>query len=420
MKKSLLFLSIIILMGLGACTTQNNEDDITQPEGTKVVLNINAASKKLVKSSSNFGIDLTNKIAEKEIKKANWMISPLSITLALAMTYNGADGDTKKAMEETLRLKGLNINEINNNFKDLVNKLLSVDKKVDIAIANAIWCKRGFDIIPNFMNVNKKFYNAEVSELDFLKPEAVDIINTWVANNTNDKITSIFDKLPKSTIMVLANAIYFKGIWKYNFKPEKNIQLPFFYKDGSTKEIEMMRCKADFRIFSNNKIALVEMPYGQGNWVMDLVMTNDNEPIEELMKTLTTDKWNNWISKLSEPTTVGVILPPFKFDYTKQLKECLTELGMGIAFDPENADFKKINKKKDICISKVKHKTFIELNEKGTEAAAVTAVVMVETTSVGGGSSNPVFTFDKPFMFAIREVSTNTIAFIGKVGDPKR
>ncbi len=414
MNKSL-FLSIMILIGLSACTPNNIIEEPLPTEPIK--LNISLSSQKIVGSSSNFGIDLVNKVAEFETQKENWMISPLSITLALAMTYNGADGDTKKAMEETMRLKGLDINEINSSFKDLISKLLRVDKRVEIDIANSIWYKNGFSIIPDFIKVNRDFYGAEVKGLDFSNQASKDIINNWVAEHTNNKIPTIIDKIDPNTMMFLINAVYFKGLWKHRFNPDNNIYKPFYYKNGYDRRLEMMKRKEEFKTFTKDDIVMLEMPYGQGNWVIDLVMTTDKTSIDDVMQKLTTDQWNMLVGGL-RTSDVTVVLPPFKFKYDLQLAKCLTELGMGVAFDIKNANFSKINNNRKLAISEVKHKTFIELNEKGTEAAAVTSVGLA-VTSVGPSHENKII-FDKPFMFAIREISTNTIAFIGKVGDPKR
>ncbi len=411
--KKITFLTILFLIVLSACT----KNDSDEPLPTKPIeLNISLSAKKMVSSSSNFGIDLTKKIAAQETKD-NWMISPLSITLALAMTYNGADGDTKKAMAETMRLNGLTIDEVNESFKDLIAKLLKVDKRVDVAIANSIWYQKGFSVLPDFIKTNKDFYNAEVQGLDFASEASKNIINNWVAGNTNNRIKKMVDKIDQNTVMFLINAIYFKGLWKYRFNPKEGVDKPFYYKNGNDKLLRMMRREADFKTFMKDDIVVVEMPYGQGNWAIDLVMTNDKRSIDEIMKQLTADQWNAWINGLARNSRSSVVLPPFKFEYDIKLNKCLGELGMGIAFDAAKANFSKINKAREMFISEVKHKTFIELNEKGTEAVAATHVVS-EVTSVG--PSHKVFTFDRPFMFAIREVTTNTIAFIGKVGDPKR
>ncbi len=411
--RTISFLLLIIVIGFTSCDKKSTEE----PEKKEPVnININRTTKSLVASSSNFGIDLVNKVAEIETAKDNFMISPLSVTIALAMTYNGADGETKKAMEKTLKFKGIDIKEVNANLKDLINKLLNVDKKIDISIANSIWYRNNFNVLPEFINTNKEFYHAEVETLDFSSTAAKDIINKWVADNTKNKIESIIDEISPDAVMYLINAIYFKGMWKYRFDPKNNYKADFHCQDGSVKKVEMMKCKADFKRFTDKDVTVLEMPYGQGNWVIDLLMPNDNQSIDELMKNLTADQWNLWINSLSKSTETDVHLPPFKFEYKIELKKCLSVLGMGIAFS-DLADFSKINGEGGISISKVKHKTFIELNEKGTEAAAVTSVEMV-FTSVGPNAN--ILRFDKPFMFVIREVSTNTIAFIGKVGQPER
>lgn len=409
MKTKLVF-TIIIFAVFIAC----NKDENNVP--TEVAeLKISSSTKKMVKSSSNFGIDLINVIAEKEDDDKNWMISPYSITLALAMTYNGADKETKIAMANTIKISGLEDDLINENYKSLSEKLINVDKTVNVGIANSIWYKNGFNVIPNFINVNKNYYNAEVRGLDFSNASSKNIINNWVANNTNNKIEKIINNIDANTVMFLINAIYYKGVWKYKFDSKLNKNMMFVCKSGEKKSIGMMNAQFNLRQYSNNDIIMLEMPYGRGNWVMDLIMPITDKSIDEVMANISADNWNKWVNGLSQPQKVNVFLPPFKFEYETELKEYLSTLGMGIAFNEGEANFTRINKGGELFISKVKHKTFIEVNEEGTEAAAATVVVL-DYTSVGNNGN--VVIFDRPFMFVIREVSTNTMLFVGKIAKP--
>jgi len=178
------------------------------------------------------------------------MISPLSVSLALAMTYNGAGGDTKEAMEKTLELSGFTVDEINENYKILIDALASVDPKVLMSIANSIWYKQTFNVEQDFINVNQDYFYAEVSPLDFTNPDAVTTINNWVADKTKNKITKILDAIPADAVMYLINAIYFKGIWKYEFDESDTEEKPFYLSDGTTKDVPMMVQEGSFNYLS--------------------------------------------------------------------------------------------------------------------------------------------------------------------------
>ena len=345
------------------------------------------------------------------------MISPLSVSLALAMTYNGADGDTKEAMKKTLELYGLTVDEINENYKILIDALASVDPKVLMSIANSIWYRQTFEVEQDFINVNENYFNAEVSPLDFNDPDAVTTINNWVAGKTKNKITEILDAIPADAVMYLINAIYFKGIWKYEFDESDTEEKPFYLSDGTTKDVPMMIQEASFNYLSNDILQAVEMPYGAGNYSMIILLPQYNKSLDDIIDQLSNENWNKWLSEFYEAEKLQIHLPKFKFEYKNQLNDELKNMDMGIAFDPEYADFSKINSTWQLFISRVIHKSFIEVNEEGTEAAAVTLVEMNYTSF--GGETGIHFYVNQPFIFAIKEKYTNTIIFMGKVMEPE-
>jgi serine protease inhibitor len=375
-------------------------------------ISFNEKEKSLAEASSNFGIVLFKKTIKSE-NVDNVMISPLSISLALAMTYNGADGETKTAMENALCLNGQGTEEINQSFRKISESLLDVDKQVDISIANSIWYKKGISVLADFISMNQDYYNAQVNALNFDEPESKDLINAWVAGHTNQKIPEIVDEIDPMSVMFLINAIYFKGPWKFKFEKANNHTGTFYLANGTTKQVEMMNQYAELAHFYNNLMTMVEIPYGQGNWAMDLILPNEGKSIGDVLDEMSTDNWNTWISSLGTPSGMNISLPAFKFDYKKKLNDILSDMGMAVAFDPKSADFSKICGIGDLYISKVLHKTYIEVNEEGTEAAAATSVE-IAYNSAGG------LCFDRPFIFVIREITTGTILFIGKLGNPER
>lgn len=395
-----------------SCNKSEDVKPILEPKPLDQTLNLKA--KELSQSSSDFGFDLFKTIESQGETEQNWMISPLSVSLALAMTYNGANADTKTAMENTLGFNELSADEVNSNLKQLSEALINVDDRVDVSIANSIWYKNGFNVLPEFISTNQNYYNAEVSSLDFSSSNAVDVINNWVKANTQNKIPTIVEQIDPNVVMYLINAIYFKGNWKYKFDASENIQSEFTYEDGSKQDIEMMTQKAKVKHLVNEEVDMVELPYGRGNWVMNIVLPIGANSTDDIIRNLSSSKWDTWVNSLSSPTDITLRIPPFKFEYKKTLNDMLKAMGMSIAFTGA-ADFSKMANA-DIYIDKVEHKTFIEVNEEGTEAAAVTSVSMKELIM----PSEIFFICDKPFLFVIREQTTGTILFIGEVGNPQR
>jgi len=404
-------LAAFILLVSYSCEMENN------PEPYPNEIELTQKGKVLVEADNLFGIKLFKEVLQAEEPETNVMISPLSVSLALAMTYNGADGDTKAAMEETLELAGLTTDQINENYKFLIDALSSVDPKVLMNIANSIWYKHTFPVEQDFIDVNMNYYYAEVSPLDFGDPGAVNTINNWIADKTNDLITEVLDFIPADAVMYLINAIYFKGIWKFEFDEAETEEEPFYLSNGTTKDVPMMVQEESFNYLSNDWVQAVEMPYGQGNYSMIVLLPQTGKTLNEVVEELSNETWNNWLGDFHKEEKVVIHLPRFKFEYEDSLNNELINMGMEIAFNSYNADFSKINPDWQLFISRVIHKSFIEVNEEGTEAAAVT--VVEGSIYCTGGETYISFHVNQPFLFAIREKYTNTIIFIGKVMEPE-
>lgn len=404
------FIAVFVILVCYSC-------EKTDPEPDPNEIQLTQKGKVLVEADNLFGIKLFKEVVQAEEPEKNVMISPLSVSLALAMTYNGADGDTKEAMEETLELAGLTTDQINENYKILIDALSSVDPKVLMSIANSIWYKHTFSVEQDFININQNYYYAEVSPLDFYDPNAVNTINNWVADKTNDLIMEVLDYIPADAVMYLINAIYFKGIWEFEFDEADTEEESFYLSDGTTKDVPMMVQEESFNYLSNDVIQAVEMPYGSGNYSMIVLLPQTGKTLNDVVDALTNENWNSWLGEFRKEEKVVIHLPKFKFEYKNLLNDELITMGMGIAFDPFNADFSKINPDRQLYISRVIHKSFIEVNEEGTEAAAVTVVEIFETSA--GGETFIPFYVNQPFLFAIKEQYTNSIIFIGKVMDPE-
>ncbi len=411
--QKLFYLILVPALLLGSCQKSPG------PEPGPKVISLDQKSLQLLQTSNDFAFDIFNKVVSFDEDKGNLMISPLSISLALAMTYNGADGTTKEAFEKTLHLNGLSVEEINQSYQSLVNALLSVDPKVIMEIANSIWYRNDFSVEDSFLNINKNYYNSEVRKLNFSDPASVDIINSWVSDKTHEKIGKIIDKIEPANVMFLINAVYFKGIWKYQFNKEDTKEEPFFDKNGNLfKNVQMMSFKEKINYTSNDLLRAIDLPYGQGNFSMSILLPDYGISADSIISSMNKDSWSNLINSFSNDTEVNVYLPKFKIEYKKELIPDLTQLGMGVAFSG-GADFTKINKGGNLYISSVKHKTFIEVDEEGTEAAAVTSVTISYTSAGGGGDGSIEFRADHPYIFVIREQTTGAILFMGKVIEPE-
>lgn len=399
-------LLLFVILSLFSCNKVEVKKD-------PIPIEISQKAQEILSASNQFGFEILQKAFE-ESGDNNLMISPLSITQALSMTYNGANGETKTAFENVLHYEGQTPAEVNQAALDLTTALLEVDSKVDIKIANSIWYRQGFSVEQDFINANQTYYNAEVSELDFSNPASKDIINNWVDEKTNHKIDKIVDNINADDIMFLINAIYFKGSWKAEFDKSDTEEEPFYLVDGSTKNVAMMKIENDFSVYFEPDYSAIDLPYGQGNYSMVVLLPNDDSSLNELINQLDNEEWNTLMQSMGEPSAWNLELPKFKFEYENTLNNELIDLGLGLAFT-DSAGFTGINKNGGLKISRVKHKTFVEVNEEGTEAAAVTSVVM-EYTSVGPNTNT--FIIDHPFLFVIKEKYTNAILFIGTVTDP--
>jgi serpin B len=409
--KRIVLISIILGIILSGHSCDRFSD---KPEPKK--MNLTKKSLELIESDNNFGLDFFQKVSTVNTTE-NIMVSPLSVALALGMTYNGAEGTTKDAMKEALKLGSLTDEEINASYKSIIDQLLKLDPKVILSIANSIWYKLNFQVQNEFIDLNKEYYYAEVNELDFTLPDAKDIINGWVNEKTKGLIPAIIDNIPPEAVMYLINAIYFKGVWMYEFDPDDTREQDFYPEDGMTQKVDMMQMEGDLLFTSNDLFEAISLPYGDGQFNMFIMLPKGENTTGDIVAELNNDNWNTWINSLGTQQVV-VKLPKFKFEFFRLLNDDLSSMGMGIAFDPDNADFSGINPDNELYISRVLHKTFIEVNEEGTEAAAVTAVE-IGTTSVGPEPNVRYFTADHPFLFAIRENSSGTILFMGRVNLPE-
>lgn len=377
-------------------------------------LMLTAAEKRQAGHNNAFTFKLFKAVSENEPSGKNLFISPLSAAIALGMTSNGSSGETLEAMRSTLGFSDMTEDEMNSYFKKLSSDLPLLDPKTTFNTANSIWYRKGFEVLPEFKKTNSEYYEAVMEELNFSDPSAKETINSWVKDKTKGRIPTIIDApISDSTVMYLINAIYFKGQWKYQFGKSKTKKMPFYLDENNFVQTDFMTAKAEVRTLDNSYGRFLELPYGNEKFSMVILLPSKEKTLEKLTNTLTPDVWDQSMADM-RPLTANVTLPKFKFDYEKVLNDDLSNLGMGIAFSG-GADFTRINPGGNLSISTVKQKAFVEVNEEGTEAAAVTSVG-IELTSMP--SPPPSITINRPFLFVIKENNTGLILFIGKMNNP--
>ncbi len=403
----------ILLMTATGMSCQKTGDPI--PQDLKEVAEKSA---QLIAADNRFGLELFRRVTAEAGENDNTMISPLSVSLALAMTWNGAVGDTRSDMEKTLQLHGLTAEQINLGYKTLVSALASADPDVQLRIANAIFYHHLLKVRADFIAVNRDFFDAEVTGLDFRAPSALPAINGWVSEKTNRLIPTILDQLNPDLLMVLLNAIYFKGAWQTDFDEKGTHPLPFRFGDGTNGSVETMSMTTSLDYTSNDLFSAVNLPYGQGDFRMTVFLPRTGKSTADVIAALGDDQWNRWMNDFRRVSEVEVKMPRFKFAWNMTLNKLLSAMGMERPFSAAAADFSAITGNRDLYIGFVIHKTFIDVNEKGTEAAAVTAVGMYTTSMPADPPEKIRFTVDRPFLFAITERNTGAILFIGEMNAP--
>ena len=369
---------------------------------------LSVVEQQLVGASNRFGFDLFRRVYAAE-SGPNVFLSPLSASMALGMTLNGAAGDTWSDMRAALAFDQLSAAQINESYRSLIALLTDLDPAVRFSIANSVWARQGFTVLPSFYDVVHEYFAGEARSLDFDDPQSVNIINGWISGATNGRIEKGIDQISQADMMFLINAIYFNGDWRETFDPDRTRRAPFLRPDGSTVDVDMMTGKIELGFAVDPRWTAGELPYGGGAFGMIVVVPHDDVSLADIVGDFDAAAWDALVARL-QTNELDVYLPKFRFEYDTYLNDPLIAMGMGRAFSPE-ADFSNLTPE-DVCIQFVRQKTFVEVDEEGTEAAAVTVV------GVGVTSLPPSLRVDRPFLFAIRERLSGTILFMGTIGDP--
>jgi serpin B len=406
MKTQILMTVFILAASL---LTGCKKDKTSEPAVPKPI-EMTEKGSQIISASNDFGIEMFRQVSM--VDSGNLMLSPLSASSALSMLLNGCDGETFTQIGAMLGYKDLTADEINGLYKSLVAQLLDADPEVNLALANAIWYRQGFQVKTEFLNTMHSSYDATTEALDFDSPQALTTINNWASDNTNGKITKVMDEISADAVMFLMNALYFKGNWTYKFDKSKTSLQPFTPDGQSPVMVDMMKANLSFRQIFGLGYTAIELPYGRQNFSMVILLPV--EGLDSFNNGFDGNKWHEITAALDGATPISrdLSIPKFKFSYEKQLNDQLKAMGMLDAFVPGLADLSGIADA-DLFVSFVKQNTFVDVNEEGTEAAAVTTIG-VELTSL----PDPVI-INKPFIFAIRERMTNSLLFIGKVELPE-
>jgi len=335
----------------------------------------------------------------------------LSLHIALGMLLNGAKGQTAQEIQKTLKLDAQTLAEANQTYANLMKNLPGVDPKVKLTLGNSVWYRNNFTVETSFQDVLRQSFKAEVTPLDFASPTAKDRINQWASDQTNGKIKTVIQEVKPEHVMFLLNALYFKGDWKTQFKAEQTVDMPFKLVSGSTKNVKMMRMNAPLRRAFRPTYTAFELPYANGNFAMTVLLPAANSSADALINSLNTTEWNAVQKDMTEGA-MDIGLPRFTLAYEIGLNSVLAKMGMPTVFT-NAADLSGVNRNGGLKVDFVKQNTFVAVDEKGTEAAAVTSIGVVVT-------SLPVaYLCDRPFLFVIHEKTSGTVLFTGKIVDPQ-
>jgi len=366
---------------------------------------------------NKFSFDLYKKLKD-ENKEENLFYSPASISIALAMTYAGARGDTEKQMANVLNFT-LPQDRLHPAYSKLIENLKS-NKDYELIIANALWLQKDYKFLQKFLNTMEKYYKGGFNEVDYAaNPEGARIkINDWVSRETKEKIKDILkpEDITRLTRLVLTNAIYFKGKWQTEFDKKSTRDEDFYLINGQKTKVKMMYQKNTFNYYENNNLQLLEIPY-KGNKISMVIILPKVGKFKTVENMMDEKKLQEWL-KNAMKTKVKAYIPRFKFTQRFNLSKNLYDMGMEDAFNHAAADFSGIDGERGLYISKVIHKAFVDVNEEGTEAAAATAVIIDTKALVL--TEELVFKADHPFIFLIRDKETRSILFMGRVMDPNK
>lgn len=408
MRKAFIAFIIIIIFTLTSCSQSDKTGKIDDTKFNEDDFKI------LVSPNNHLAFKLLEHIEPND--EDNIFVSPTSLFMALSMVYNAADGKTKEEIATALQLDTIEKSDLNRANASLISKLTKQSDQIELLLANSIWLNEEFNFQEQFQKDNEDYFNAEISEIDIADPNSVKLINNWVSDNTKEKINEIVSPpLKEDLVTLLINALYFKGDWMYEFDESLTENHSFTNSNGKSVDVPLMTLNEQLPYIENDVFQAISLPYNEGEMSMDIYLPQENITIDELKDELMGGRWEDWNRQFEEQEGV-ILLPKFELEYETVLNDTLKELGMNTAFT-EDANFPHmIVEDKSIGISKVRQKTYIDVHEKGTEAAAVTSVEIVEMSAI---DEQPFYMkINRPFFFIIKDSETNMILFTGLIENP--
>ena len=410
--------SVYILL-ISSLFVQCSDDQEAAPANLPNLAPLSGETRTLVESSNGFALDIFRQVYQANPTQ-NVVLSPLSIDVALHMTTNGATGDTKAEMKQTLGVADAGDDEINRAVRDLSAQLLSMDRRVTLSLANSIWFYDKFTLQAGFDELIQTYYDGRIEGLDFKDPATKDRVNGWVADKTQGKITNLLEEVKDSDVMYLINAIYFKADWQYRFDPKQTQDAPFYLEDGREVMVPTMFSEGvKLRRYYGSSFQLLDIPYGNGQFSLVILLPTDGS-LAETISQLNPADLSTWIAE-ADTLTPQLYLPKFKASFKMDAKGPLMQLGMKLPFIRGEANFSGFFNEvsgEDLFIDRVIHEAMIEVNEAGSEAAAATLVVIGLLSSTGGTPQPAVVRVDRPFAYFIREQHTEAILFAGTMMNP--
>lgn len=400
--------ALLVLLATACGTVPSEPSKGVQPLLTALPRPLTAGEQGIVAAANDFSFSLFRTINAAQ-RDSSVFVSPLSASYALGMAMNGAEGPTYEQMRTALAFGTLPEAEINAGYKGLTTLLRELDPQVDLRIANSVWHDGGFRIEAGFADRSRTFFDARVEALDFRAPGSVTRINDWVSTSTSGRIPTIVESLGSDLVALLINAIYFKGSWREAFDPARTIAAQFRGVAGA-QAAKLMHREGAMAYVANADFEAVDLPYGNGAWNMTVLLPREGRSVEQVAGTLDAARWSSTTSQL-RTAEVDLYLPRFTMEWKRKLNADLENLGMVDAFVEGRADFYRLSAGSGAFISFVLQKTYVEVNEEGTEAAAVTAVGV----SVTSAPQRVTMRVDRPFLFVIRERLSGTVLFMGKV-----
>lgn len=404
LKRSLL-LPLAVFVSVLGCTSDS------QPITPSNEINSVNIPANIARGTNEFAFDFFENLQKTQPAEENIFVSPLSLHMALGMLLNGAGTETAAEIRKGLKMEGISDADLNQAYKSLIDGLPVADSQVKLGIANSVWYKKSFQVENSFLEVMKNAFDAEIAGIEF-DEAGKDKINQWASDKTNGKIKKVLDKISEDQVMFLLNALYFKGDWKNKFDVTETTDKTFKLESGNTKNVKMMYSKTDAGLKTSDQFTAVELPYGNGQFKMTLILPKGENTIGKVLSEINTENWA--ALSASQGPNVKVGLPRFTLDYAVDLIETIKAMGIKKVFG--GGDLLKLSKNPNLYVNLINQNTYLGIDEKGSEAAAVTTIGIGLTSA---GPEPGVFVCDRPFGLVISEKTSNTILFMGRIMNPE-